>query len=53
MASSICVRMRVAETRKKNYKAYEENQKNCCSDSIFHMEYIFHQHIKVGRETNG
>jgi len=47
MASSICVRMRVAETRKKNYKAYEENQKNCCSDSIFHMEYIFHQHIKV------
>ena len=31
--------MRVAETRKKNYKAYEENQKNCCSDSIFHMEY--------------
>ena len=19
----------------------------CCSDSIFHMEYIFHQHIKV------
>ena len=27
MASSICVRMRVAETRKKNYKAYEENQK--------------------------
>ncbi len=29
MASSICVRMRVAETRKKNYKAYEENQKNC------------------------
>ena len=39
--------MRVAETRKKNYKAYEENQKNCCSDSIFHMEYIFHQHIKV------
>lgn len=47
MASSICVRMRVTETRKKNYKAYEENQKNCCSDSIFHMEYIFHQHIKV------
>ena len=35
--------MRVAETRKKNYKAYEENQKNCCSDSIFHMEYIFRE----------
>ena len=29
MASSICVRMRVAETRKKNYKTYEENRKNC------------------------
>lgn len=28
-ASSICVRMRVAETCKKNYKTYEENQKNC------------------------
>ena len=26
MASSICVRMRVAETRKKNYKTYEENR---------------------------
>ena len=28
MASPICVRMRVAETCKNNYKTYEENQKN-------------------------
>ena len=31
----------------KELQGIRGESKNCCSDSIFHMEYIFHQHIKV------
>ena len=30
-----------------NLRRSLEGEPDCCSDSIFHMEYIFHQHIKV------